>query len=77
MNVKSIRLLGYYHEVVVELLPVDDIFEKVQIDLTENGNRYIIIATRLLSKYIEMRVLPKAEAYNVQKFIYEDIGSGS
>jgi len=73
---KPIRLLSSGN---CRILPVDNIFEKVQIDLTgpleltENGNRYIIIATCLLSKYVEMRALPKADAYNVGKFIYEDI----
>ena len=62
-----------------ELLEVDAPFSKVQIDIsgpfdmTPRGNKYIVAAIDCFTKFVEMRVIPAQDQYNVGKFILEDI----
>jgi len=60
-------------------IPVGEPFSKIGIDivgplpLTENGNKYIIVATDYMTKWPEARAIPQATAQQVARFIYEDI----
>ena len=54
-------------------------FDRVGIDvvgpltITENNNRYIITATDYLTKWVEAKAVPKADANTTAQFIYEEI----
>lgn len=54
-------------------------FEKVGIDLlgpfprSENGNKFIIVATDYFTKYVITKALPDGSALEVAKFFLEDI----
>ena len=60
-------------------IPVGKPFEKIGIDfvgplpLTNNGNKYIIVATDYLTKWPEASAKPAADAKTVVEFIYENI----
>src|SRR5437868_5186664 len=54
-------------------------FEQIGIDLvrplsiTAQNNRYIIVATDYLTKYLEARAISDARANTLAKFIFEEI----
>ena len=60
-------------------IPVGEPFSKIGIDivgplpLTENGNKYIVVATDYMTKWPEAKAIPQATAQQVANFIYEDI----
>ena len=60
-------------------IPVHAPFYQVGIDfvgplpITENGNKYIIVAMDYLTKWPEARAVPNATAVETVKFIYKDI----
>ncbi|RWR98801.1 pol polyprotein-like protein, partial [Dinothrombium tinctorium] len=62
-----------------QLLTVSQPFERVQVDImgpfkeTSRGNKYIVSAIDQLAKYLEMRPISKQDAYNIGKFINEDM----
>ncbi|RWS06308.1 Retrovirus-related Pol polyprotein from transposon 412-like protein, partial [Dinothrombium tinctorium] len=64
---------------VGQILSVSQPFERVQIDImgpfteTERKNKYIVSAIDQLTKYVEMRAIPNQDAYNIGKFIHEEI----
>ena len=60
-------------------IPVNSPFYQIGIDfvgplpLTEQGNKYIIVAIDYLTKWPEAKPVPAATAEQVAKFLYEDI----
>ena len=40
---------------------------------TAKGNRYIVVATEYLTKWVEARAISDMKATTIAKFIYEDI----
>jgi Integrase zinc binding domain/Integrase core domain len=60
-------------------IPVGEPFSKMGIDivgplpLTDNGNKYIVVATDYMTKWPEARAIPQATAKQVASFIFEDI----
>ncbi|CAG8855338.1 29368_t:CDS:1, partial [Gigaspora margarita] len=68
------------HHEKLHLLKVDAPFNRVGIDIvgpfkhiTENINRYIIVATEYLTKWPEACAIPDITAFTVAHFIYEDL----
>ena len=60
-------------------ISVGDPFKKVGIDfvgplpLTSQGNKYIIVATDYLTKWLEARTVPDTTAIQAATFIYDEI----
>ncbi len=60
-------------------LMIGESFERIGIDLmgpfpiTENGNKFIVVAIDYLTKYVEIDVLKEKSAINVADFIYKRI----
>ena len=60
-------------------LTVNTAFDRIGIDvigpldITEDGNRYIITATDYLTKWPEARAVPNADANTTAQFIFEEI----
>src|SRR4051812_44756917 len=60
-------------------LQVGQPFDRVGIDvvgpltITEDNNRYIITATDYLTKWVEAKAVPRADASTTAQFIYEEI----
>jgi hypothetical protein len=60
-------------------ISVGNAFDRIGIDIvgpleiTDQGNRYIVVATEYLTKWPEARAIPDMTASTVAKFIYEDI----
>src|ERR1044071_1669824 len=64
---------------LIRMIPPIDLFQRWGIDIvgpllmTEDGNRYIIVAINYFSKWTEARPLRHANAILVATFIYEEI----
>src|SRR5260363_482619 len=60
-------------------IPVQAPFHRVRIDIvgplpiTPQSNRYIVVATDYMTKWPEACAIPRANAQEVAKFIYEEI----
>ena len=60
-------------------IKVGNPFDRVGIDIvgplpiTSQGNKYIVVVTEYLTKWLEARAIPVADASNVASFLFEDI----
>lgn len=67
------RKVSYYP------IMIGETFERVSIDTSgrliesKNGNKYIIIANDWWRKFVIIKAVPNTSAYEVAKYIYEDI----
>ena len=63
----------------IRMIPPMDLFQRWRIDIvgplpiTEDGNRYIVVAIDYFSRWSEARPLRHANAISVATFIYEEI----
>jgi transposase InsO family protein len=70
---------GPQHQEPLHPLQVGQPFDRVGIDIvgpmkiTRQGNRYIVVATEYLTKWVEARAIPDMKATTIAKFIYEEI----
>jgi Integrase zinc binding domain/Integrase core domain len=60
-------------------IKVGEPFERIGIDIvgplkvTESGNRYIVVVTEYLTKWVEAKAIPDMKATTIAKFLYNDI----